>query len=101
MVPALKKAKERRTVESIRISRVVNDGRYGISRGNGSGNMMLGPGIADPLCGWDWLLNRAHPQVELSFSLNMGGSRFSATLKPGQTNAHIVKDLSRAAFARG
>lgn len=86
-------------MENIRISRVVNDGRYGISRGNGS-SMMLSPGIVDPLCGWAWLLGREHPQVELSFSISMGGSRFSATLNPNAKNKNIVKDLSRAVMAK-
>lgn len=82
-------------MNSIRISRVIDHGRYGISRGNGTGSMMLGPGINDPLCGWDWLLDRDHPEVELSFSISMGGSRFSATLNPDAKNKNIVKDLSR------
>lgn len=85
-------------MDSIRVSRVVNDGRYGISRGNGSSNMMLGPGIHDPLCGWDWLLNREHPLEELRFSISMGGARFSATLNPDAKNKNIVRDLSRAAM---
>lgn len=86
-------------MDSIRVSQIVNNGRYGISRGNGSGNMMLGSGIADSLCGWDWLLNREHPQVELIFSISVGGARFSATLNPDAKNKNIVWDLSRAATA--
>lgn len=78
-------------MNSIRINRVVNEGRYGISRGNGSGNMMLGPGIHDPLCGWDWLLSREHPQEEI---------RFSATINPEAKNRNIVRDLSRAAMGK-
>ena len=54
-------------MDSIRLSCIQDGARWGISRGNGSGNMMLG---------------REHPQVELRFSLNMGGVRFSGTLNP-------------------
>jgi hypothetical protein len=61
---------------------------------------MFGAGITDPLCGWDWLLDREHPEVELSFSLSIGGARFSATLNPEAKNKNIVKELSRA-MAKG
>lgn len=84
-------------MQGVRISRVCINGRYGISRGNGSGDCLFSPGIADPLPGWDWLLGREHPEVEVKFTLDMGGARFSATMKPKDYKAGILRKMTRAA----
>jgi hypothetical protein len=87
--------------EYIRLTQVYNNGRYGISRGNGSASFLLGPGITDPLPGWDWCLNREHPLVELEMSVSGPGSRNSFRINPRNPNtANIIKEVSRIALQR-
>lgn len=88
-------------VDTVRVNRVCLNGRCGISRGNGNGNTLFSPGTADPLCGWDWLLNREHPQVEVKFTLVMGKARFSATVNPDAHKGNIIREIARAATAPG
>ena len=83
----------------IRLSRVYSKGRYGISRGNGS--YLLSPGIADPLPGWDWLLNRDHPLVELQMSIEGPGYRNTFRIDANNANSDkIVKEVCSAAVRR-
>jgi len=85
--------------EYVRLSRVYKNGRYGISRGNGS--YLFSPGIADPLPGWDWLLNRDHPQVELRMSIETPGSRNTFSVSPNNKNSdRIVKEVCSEALRR-
>ena len=84
-------------MQGVRLSRVCINGRYGISRGDGSGDCLFSPGIADPLPGWGWLLGRAHPQVEVKFTLDMDGARFSATVNPDAHKGQITREIARAA----
>jgi len=83
----------------IRLNRVYTKGRYGISRGNGS--YLLGPGITDPLPGWDWLLNRDHPLVELQMSIESPGFRNSFSINPNNKNSDkIVKEICSVGLRR-
>ena len=84
----------------IRLTRICTNGRYGITRGNGNGNYLFSPGIAGPLPGWDWLLNRDHPHADCTFSLVIGKARFSATVNPDAHNGRIIKEICNAGLAR-
>jgi hypothetical protein len=84
---------------AIKLSRVQDGTRYGISRGNGHGVYFLSPGIADPLCGWDWLLGRQHPEVENIIEVTAYGCHFKASINPEAHKGNIVKEWARAALA--
>ncbi len=83
----------------IRLTRIYKDGRYGISRGNG--NLLFSPGIADPLPGWDWVLNREHPLFELRMSIETPGYRNTFGINLNCKNPDkIIREISSLALRR-
>jgi len=76
-----------------KMSRVCINGRVGISR-DGCAHLLLSPGIADPLPGWDWLLGRSHPDNDLSFSVVIGGARVSGTAP--SASSRIIRDALKS-----
>jgi hypothetical protein len=88
------------TEEHIRLTRICTNGRYGISRGNGSAHY-LGPGIADPLPGWQWVLGRDHPLVELRMSIESPGCRNSFSINGSNKNSDkILREVCSVALKR-
>lgn len=83
----------------IRLNRIYSKGRYGISRGNG--NLLFSPGIADPLPGWDWILEREHPLFELQMSITGPGCRNTFSINPTNKNSDkILKEICSVALRR-
>ena len=76
------------------ITRINNNGRCGLSSSAG-GELWLSPGLDSPICGWQWLECRKHPEVELQFDLSQDGVQFRATLRP-TARPGLVARLSRA-----
>lgn len=90
-------------MDAITLTRINEGSRWGIARagaGLGSGSILFGPGIYDPLCGWAWLLGRAHPYEECQISISAWGCRFTATVNPDAHKGKIVQEISRVALAR-
>lgn len=72
-----------------------SNGRMGYgATGSNSRPVMLSPGLKDPLCGWDWLLSRDHPENIYQVELVAHGCRHSFTLK----DPRQMKEVCRAAF---
>lgn len=89
-------------MEAVTLRRIGEGSRWGIIRANsagGNGALVFSPGIYDPLCGWDWLLGRPHPQEECHFEITAHGCHFSATVNPDAHKGKIVQEISRAALA--
>lgn len=58
--------------------------------------------ITEPICGWDWLLNRNHPLVEYRISIEAWGCKHSIHLcdNPDMDQGRIMKDVCKTAFAK-
>lgn len=58
--------------------------------------------ITEPICGWDWLLNRNHPLVEYRISIEAWGCKHSIHLcdNPNIDQGRIMKDVCKTAFAK-
>lgn len=82
------------------LTRINEGSRSEIARAGGSSSMIFGPGIYDPLCGWSWLLDRAHPWEECIIQITAHGCRFTATINPDAHKGKIVQELCRNALAK-
>jgi hypothetical protein len=86
-------------MEAVRLRIIKTGSRWGIARSGNGNSFMLSPGVCDPLCGWDWLLDREHPLEECRIEINAWGCRFSATVNPDAHKGKIVQEISRVALS--
>jgi len=91
--------------EPITLYQIVNGGkhsnRYGITKEDNAlyynGNdMLFSPGIKEPICGWDWLLNREHPPVNYEITINAFGCKHTILLNPDAHNGKVIEQVSQA-----
>jgi hypothetical protein len=88
-------------MDYIKLTRIYEHGHYGVTRGNGNGKLLFSAGITDPLCGWEWLLNRDHPLVELEMSVSGPGYSNSFRINPRNPDSEkIVKEVCSVALRR-
>lgn len=69
---------------------------YGTCPNNG--NLLLSPGIVEPICGWDWLLKREHPQVDYQITIQAWGCKSTIRLNPNADKGNIVKNVCTIAL---
>jgi len=60
---------------------------------------LLNVGIAEPITGWDWILNHKHPIVEYRISIQAWGCKHSIHLCEN-ADSRIMKDVCKIAFAK-
>jgi len=67
-------------------------------RDNDHQDLIFNPGIVDPICGWDWLLNREHPVCEFKIMIEAWGCRHTVRLNPDAHKGKIIQQVSQAAL---
>lgn len=73
----------------------------GIARqGNGIDTTYFSPGIYEPICGWDWLLNREHPPVNYEFVIIAHGCKSTVSLNPDAHHGKIINEVSQASLRK-
>lgn len=62
--------------------------------------LLLRPGIEEPVCGWDWLLNHAHPLVEQRFQIVAHNCKHDIHFRdnPDVDYGRVMKDVCTVAF---
>jgi hypothetical protein len=76
------------------------DGVSGIPKKNDKTTLLLGPGIEEPVCGWEWLLNRAHPLIENRIEIVAHNCRHNIHLcdNPNIDQGRVMKEVCAVAF---
>ena len=93
------------SLKSIKVYRVKDMFRASITRrqhdpcvGELLGDTIFSPGIFEPLCGWDWVLNREHPQVTYEMTLIAWGCKHTIIYNPDSYHGTITNKLCQIAL---
>jgi len=63
-------------------------------------DLQLHAGIDRPLCGWDWLLGRDHPEADLTIRLTGPGFRTSTHIAPTPAGDKALRQVCKYATGR-
>ena len=62
------------------------------------GGLHFSAGVTEPLCGWDWLLEREHPQVSYQIFIEAWGCKHAIVFNPDAHKGKIIQQVCSAAL---